>query len=271
MVTGGSFTAGPEEARAGIEPANSGFADRCLTTWLPRHAEQPTDPPLGVQASALSPREPAEKSVRISAAAPSASTMLRNTLDYVTDGVIDTGHDGRIRWLNTAALALLGLPPGREHVGRAIESFAAAESVPVLQAAALHALGNGAWIGDTVLRHSGGAPIPVTLTIVAHHVGDSGVVRGWSYVVRAIASPIRIKSDRAESRRFESVGRLAGGIAHDVQNALAEVVSASEELASAADITDARRHDLDAIRAAAERASDLVRQLAAYQRAMPER
>ena len=24
------------EAGAGIEPANSGFADRCLTTWLPR-------------------------------------------------------------------------------------------------------------------------------------------------------------------------------------------------------------------------------------------
>jgi hypothetical protein len=24
------------EARAGIEPANACFADRCLTTWLPR-------------------------------------------------------------------------------------------------------------------------------------------------------------------------------------------------------------------------------------------
>jgi hypothetical protein len=28
------------EAGAGIEPANSGFADRDLTTWLPRRCEQ---------------------------------------------------------------------------------------------------------------------------------------------------------------------------------------------------------------------------------------
>ena len=30
-------TAHDEKAGAGIEPANSGFADRSLTTWLPRH------------------------------------------------------------------------------------------------------------------------------------------------------------------------------------------------------------------------------------------
>jgi hypothetical protein len=29
-----------EEARARIELANSGFADRCLTTWLPRREAQ---------------------------------------------------------------------------------------------------------------------------------------------------------------------------------------------------------------------------------------
>ena len=253
------------EARAGIEPANSGFADRCLTTWLPRHDAQPTRPPQSVQGSAAAPRVVMAADAR-PATAPSATTRLRNTLDYIADGVIETGADGRIKWLNTAALALLGLPPGRAHVGRPIESFAAAESVPILQAAALHALGNGAWIGDTVLRHASGTAVPVTLVVVAHNAGDSGIVSGWSYVLRQVASPVRQVSDRAEARRFEAVGRLAGGVAHDVQNALSEVVSASEELAASRGVSDAHRGDLEAIRAAAERASILVRQLAAYHR-----
>ena len=29
------------EARVGIEPTNAAFAEPCLTTWLPRHSEEP--------------------------------------------------------------------------------------------------------------------------------------------------------------------------------------------------------------------------------------
>lgn len=251
------------EARAGIEPANSGFADRCLTTWLPRHESQPTEPPQGVQGSVAQPIAPVGAASKPAHAALSASSRLRTTLDFVADGVIETRSDGRITWLNTAALALLGLPPGRAHVGATVEDFAVPESVPVLQAAALHAFGNGAWIGDTVLRHSGGAPVPVTMVVVPHASARAQAVAGWSYVLRPVVSPIRERGARAEGRRFAAIGRLAGGIAHDVQNALAEVVSTAEELAGGGgDVRD----DVAASHAAAERASTLVRQLATYDR-----
>ena len=34
-----AWSRGNKEAPAGIEPANNGFADRCLTTWLRRRGE----------------------------------------------------------------------------------------------------------------------------------------------------------------------------------------------------------------------------------------
>ena len=42
------------EVRAGIEPANSGFADRCLTTWLPHRRTVK----LFAQFSVLNPSRP---------------------------------------------------------------------------------------------------------------------------------------------------------------------------------------------------------------------
>src|SRR3989344_6389950 len=42
------------EARAGIEPAYRGFADLCLTTWLPRHLTKLSYPKIYRKAS-LSP------------------------------------------------------------------------------------------------------------------------------------------------------------------------------------------------------------------------
>src|SRR5262249_57228273 len=67
------------------------------------------------------------------------------------------------------------------------------------------------------------------------------------------------------AQRMESIGRLAGGVAHDFNNLLTVILSQVEFL------TDSPRasSDLDElgqIRAAAERAADLTRQLLAFAR-----
>ena len=69
-----------------------------------------------------------------------------------------------------------------------------------------------------------------------------------------------------ESRKLEAVGRLAGGVAHDFNNLLT-VIRGYTELLLLKDRTRASdKADLQGIREAAERASDLTQQLLAFSR-----
>ncbi|MEO8702298.1 MAG: response regulator [Kofleriaceae bacterium] len=63
-----------------------------------------------------------------------------------------------------------------------------------------------------------------------------------------------------ELAQVEMVGRLAGGVAHDVNNALAAVLAASDVLATEVTTPDQRRH-LAELEAASHHAADLVRDL----------
>jgi PAS domain S-box-containing protein len=69
-----------------------------------------------------------------------------------------------------------------------------------------------------------------------------------------------------QSERLESLGRLAGGIAHDFNNLLAVILNYSQFVSEQVADNDVARADLGQIRAAAERARELTRQLLAFAR-----
>ena len=75
----------------------------------------------------------------------------------------------------------------------------------------------------------------------------------------------QLEDQLRQTQKFEALGRLAGGVAHDFNNLLAVVAGHSERLASRLP-GGADRESAEAIAAAAERGSTLVRQLLAFSR-----
>jgi PAS domain S-box-containing protein len=87
-----------------------------------------------------------------------------------------------------------------------------------------------------------------------------------SGVVLDLTERRRTEEHLQESMRLEAVGRLAGGIAHDLNNMLAAILGFCEFLQRSLEPNDPRRNDVDQISLAADRSANLTRQLLAFAR-----
>jgi two-component system, cell cycle sensor histidine kinase and response regulator CckA len=76
----------------------------------------------------------------------------------------------------------------------------------------------------------------------------------------------RLKNQLAQAQKMESVGRLAGGVAHDFNNMLGVILGHAELAMENADPSLPLYADLEEIRKAARRSADLTRQLLAFAR-----
>ncbi len=70
----------------------------------------------------------------------------------------------------------------------------------------------------------------------------------------------------AQSQKMESVGRLAGGVAHDFNNMLTAILGHAEMAAERLRADDPLRRDIEEISKAAQRSANLTRQLLAFAR-----
>lgn len=76
----------------------------------------------------------------------------------------------------------------------------------------------------------------------------------------------RLQSQLTQAQKMESVGRLAGGVAHDFNNMLSVILGHAELLLDRLPSNDPLASDIREIRGAAERSADITRQLLAFAR-----
>ncbi len=83
---------------------------------------------------------------------------------------------------------------------------------------------------------------------------------------QAQAQQAALEAQLYEAQKMESIGRLAGGVAHDFNNMLGVILGHTELALSETDPTLALRADLEEIQKAAQRSANLTRQLLAFAR-----
>jgi signal transduction histidine kinase len=92
---------------------------------------------------------------------------------------------------------------------------------------------------------------------------------GWLVVCRDASDRRRVEAELRQSQKMEAIGRLAGGIAHDLNNVLT-VVRSFGEMALEDLAPSVPGHDfLKQVLKASERAAGLTRQLLAFSRRQP--
>lgn len=91
-----------------------------------------------------------------------------------------------------------------------------------------------------------------------------GTLQDISAGKQADLEKIHLQSELFQAQKMESLGRLAGGVAHDFNNMLAAIISNSQLLSSRLSAEDPLRHYTDDIQDASQRAAGLIHQLLSF-------
>lgn len=185
-------------------------------------------------------------------------------LDRARDAIILVGMDQRIQYWNRSAERIFGWTT-TEAIGRDISDFMlrrdATSDKPVLDRLLLE----DEWRGELEIRAKSGRKIVVESRWSLMRDEDEREPKGILLINTDVTEKKEIEAQFLRAQRIQTIGELSGGIAHDLNNALAPILMASELVADEV-TSDSGKRMLEMVRVSARRCADMVQQILSFSR-----
>ncbi len=183
-------------------------------------------------------------------------------LDKARDAILVTDFDGRVVYGNQSAHELFGL--GAEGSSRASIDGIFQDQPDGLAGAREAVLAKGEWSGELAALGRDARPLVVESrwTLVRD---DQGAPKSILMINTDETERKKLEAQFLRAQRMESIGTLAGGIAHDLNNILSPILTSLELIRSCLP----KREDqelVDIVEASANRGAEMVKQILVFAR-----
>jgi two-component system, chemotaxis family, CheB/CheR fusion protein len=194
--------------------------------------------------------------------AAEAEARYRLLFESARDGIVIVDEaGGEILDVNPYAEQLFGYNR-RELVGQRLWDIEPARDTPALRAAVGQTRDRGAaGFPDMTLKTKDGRAIQAEIIGNVYQEGDR---RAIQLNIRDLTERRKFERELLETQKLESLGLLAGGVAHDFNNLISGIIVNAELVSSDMSVDNPSRTHLRAIANASLRAAKLTQQLMAY-------
>ncbi len=197
--------------------------------------------------------------------AESQLRRLAAAIDQAAEVVVITDPDGAIQYVNPAFEALTGYTR-QEVIDENPRVLKSGEQSEDFYRELWATISSGhSWSGQLVNKRKDGTLFTEDATI-SPVFDQTGTIINYVAVKRDITRELELESRVQQAQKMESIGRLAGGVAHDLNNLLSPIIGYGEILQSDLYPADGRRESVEEILRAGLAARDVVRQLLAFSR-----
>jgi PAS domain S-box-containing protein len=204
------------------------------------------------------------------AALQESERKYREIFESIIDVFYRTDNEGVLRIVSPSVEQILGYPPDQV-IGKKLYEFYVNPEERDQFLAALRQKGEIKGY-EVPLRAKDGSVVWVSTNAQFYRdqqgeiLGVQGISRDITEQKLAEEENIKLEARLQQAQKMESIGSLAGGIAHDLNNILFPISGLSEMLLDDMPPGSRERESIEQIHKSAQRGSDLVQQILAFSR-----